>query len=83
VTSLPVIVAGIPSVKKLQSSFSGSQLNLSWPAPSTGFVLQQAAQFGSSSIWTNSSGPFTTNDGLISVSMEATNPASFFRLRLN
>ena len=83
VTSLPVIVAGIPSVKKLQSSFSGSQLNLSWSAPSTGFVLQEAAQLGSSSAWSNRSGPFTTNNGFISVSVNPTNPAGFFRLRLN
>jgi gluconolactonase len=83
VSSIPVLVAGMPSVKKLQPSFSGGQLKLTWPAPSTGFALQEATQLGSSSDWINSSRPLATNDGRFSVSVAVTNPASFFRLRLN
>ena len=83
VYSFPVLVAGTPSLKKLQSNFNGSQFNLSWPAPSSGFALQQTLQLGSAAVWTNCNGPFTTNNGRISASMAASNSASYFRLRLN
>ena len=83
VCSFPVLVAGAVSIRKLNVGVNGNNLNVSWPAPSTGFALQQSDQLDSSSVWTNFDGPFTTNNGLISVSVEATNPAGFFRLRLN
>ena len=81
VTSLPVLVAGTPSIKKLGLSFDGSQMNLSWPAPSTGFVLQQAEQL--SSAWTNSNLMVVITNGQNRVNLEATNNTTFFRLRLN
>lgn len=83
VCSIPVLVAGAVSNRKLNIGANGSNLNVSWSAPATGFELQEADQLGATSVWTNFNGPFTTNNGLISVSVEATNPASFFRLRLN
>ena len=83
VTSLPVLVAGTPSIKRLQSSLDGSGLNLLWPAPSTGFVLQEAEQPENSAVWTNlNAAPLITNSQNI-VSLGATNSEMFFRLRLN
>jgi gluconolactonase len=82
VTSIPVLVAGMPSLKKLQAGFNGSQVNLSWPAPSTGFALQQASQLTPDS-WTNSPATPDVSNGLNQVSVDATNDVMFFRLRLN
>ncbi len=82
VTSIPVRVAGTPSVKKLQHSLIGNQLKLSWPAPSTGFTMQETAQLTSSN-WTNSSATPSVSNGLNQISVAPTNTAKFFRLRLN
>lgn len=83
VTSIPVRVAGIPAIKKLQSSFTNGQLNLSWPAPSTGFGLQETDQLNPPASWTNSPlGIITTNDQN-TVNVDVTNAAKFFRLKLN
>lgn len=83
VTSLPVLVAGTPSIKRLKSSFDGSNLNLLWPAPSTGFVLQEAGQLENPADWTNLNvTPLITNSQNM-VSVEVTNLEIFFRLQLN
>ena len=82
VTSIPVKVAGIPSVKKLQPSFSSGQLKLSWPAPSTGFALQETDQPAAAN-WTNSTASPSVSNGLNHVSVAPTNTAKFYRLRLN
>ena len=83
VTSIPVLVTGMPSYKKLQSSSTNGQLNLTWPAPSTGFVLQQSDQLGDAANWTNST--LTTNvvNAQNVVSVPATNASEYFRLILN
>jgi gluconolactonase len=83
VTSIPVRVAGTPSLKKLQSSFHGGQLILSWPAPSTDFALQETEQLGPPSSWTNSPLPVITTNNQQTVNVDATNTAKFFRLLLN
>src|SRR6267142_3901439 len=82
VTSIPLKVAGMPSIKRLQSTFKGSQLKLSWPAPSTGFGLQESDQV-SPSVWTASLLTITATNGQNVVTVDATNAAKFFRLRLN
>ena len=82
VTSIPVLVAGTPSLKKLQSTFKGGQLTLSWPAPSTGFALQETEQLRPAG-WTNSPLAETMTNNQRTVSVDSTNTAKFFRLRLN
>jgi gluconolactonase len=82
VTSIPVRVAGAPALKKLQHSFNGNQLKLTWPAPSTGFALQETEQLVSAS-WTNSSAAQNVSNGLNQISVSPTSTAKFFRLRLN
>jgi gluconolactonase len=82
VTSIPVLVAGIPSVKTLQHNFDGSQLKLAWPAPSTGFALQETEQLAPAN-WTNSTATPSVSNGLNQISVNTTNAAKFFRLRLN
>jgi len=83
VTSMPVLVAGMPAFKKLQASFDGDQMTVSWPAPSTGFTLQETGQLESPDTWTNSALTITTNNNQKTANVETTNTAKFFRLRLN
>lgn len=83
VTSMPVLVAGAPSLKKLQATYNSGQLNLSWPVPSTGFALQESAQLTPTNSWINSSLLIITTNSQKTVNVEATNTAKFFRLRLN
>lgn len=83
VTSMPVLVAGTPSLKKVEYSFEGGQLNLSWPAPSTGFALQETEQLNPPSAWANSPLMVTITNGQNVVDVTVTNEAKFFRLRLN
>src|SRR6185436_18556265 len=80
VTSIPVLVAGLPSLKKLQSAFTDGHLILSWPAPSTGFALQESEQLTPAGLWTMSPAAVITTNNQKTVSVEATNPTKFFRL---
>jgi gluconolactonase len=82
VTSIPVRVTGTPALKKLQQSFNGGQLNLFWPAPSTGFALQETDQLAPAN-WTNSTATPNVSNGLNQISVDSTNATKFFRLRLN
>ena len=82
VTSIPVLVAGTPSLKKLRATLNGHQMILSWPAPSTGFALQETEQL-TPPAWTASPLPTTITNNQMTVSVEPTNASKFFRLRLN
>jgi gluconolactonase len=83
VTSLPVLVAGTPAIKTLKIHSDGTEITLSWDAPSTGFVLQESDAPESSESWTNSTmAPVMTNGSNV-VSLDRTNRAQFFRLHLN
>lgn len=83
VTSMPVLVAGMPSVKKLSYEQNGGALKLSWPWPSTGFALQETGQPETPSTWTNSTLPRITNNARYEVESPLSNEADFFRLKLN
>jgi gluconolactonase len=83
VTSIPVLVAGTPAIKTVKIHSDAGAITVSWDAPSTGFVLQESDAFDSGGSWTNSSvTPVMTNDSNV-VSVDPTNRAQFFRLRLN
>jgi gluconolactonase len=83
VTSIPVLVSGTPSLKRLRQSMNGIEFNLMWPAPSTGFILQEAAGMEPPVLWSNSEVTPVVADGKNVVNVEATNAARYFRLRLN
>ncbi|HUA69048.1 MAG TPA: SMP-30/gluconolactonase/LRE family protein [Candidatus Saccharimonadales bacterium] len=83
VCSFPVLVAGAVSIKKLIMGFDGSQVNVSWPAPSTGFGLQSSATLDATAAWSDVTDPPLVTNGLNQVSLDPTNAAEFFRLRLN
>ncbi len=83
VTSIPVLIPGPPAAKKLQPSYRNGQLTLSWPAPSTGFVLQRTSGLNAPSSWSNSTLPISITNSQKSVSLDPTNSAGFFRLHLN
>ena len=83
VTSIPVLVAGAPALKKLEYAVEGGQFILSWPAPSTGFELQETPHPGLPGSWILSPRAVSTNDNQLTVTVDATNSAEFFRLRLN
>lgn len=83
VSSFPVLVDGAVSIKKLTARSDGNQMNVSWFAPSTGFVLQASDSLGDTAAWSDVADlPLVTN-GLNQVSLDPTNAAKFFRLRLN
>jgi gluconolactonase len=83
VTSIDVLVTGMPSYKKLAQTFDGNQLSLTWPAPSTGFTLQESDQLDPAANWTNSTlTPIVTNAQNL-VTVPPTNSSRFYRLRLN
>jgi len=83
VTSIPVRVPGAVSMRKLAFSKTGSNLKLSWPAPSTGFALYESEVLGSGNIWSNVPVSPAPTNGVNEVTVIATNPQRFYRLRLN
>ena len=82
VASITVLVAGIPSVKKLDYHMAGDTLTFSWPAPSTGFELSQASALGEDTIWTNVNASIIVSNDQNQVTLETTNAAAYYRLRL-
>jgi gluconolactonase len=83
VTSLPVLVAGEPAIKKLKMNSDSGNLSLSWPAPSTGFVLQESDAVESPDSWIDSALMPVATNGTNVVTIDPTNSARFYRLRLN
>ncbi|HEX5399379.1 MAG TPA: SMP-30/gluconolactonase/LRE family protein [Verrucomicrobiae bacterium] len=83
VCSFPVLVAGAVSIKKLDAHVHGTDVHVSWPAPSTGFQLQAADSLDAEADWTHVADLPQVTNGLIQLSLPATNAAKFFRLRLD
>jgi hypothetical protein len=82
VTSIPVLVPGAVAIRRLGVSRQSGQIRLAWPAPSTGFTLQQAQMMGDGADWTDIPEPPEIVDESNTINVEATNSSSFFRLRL-
>jgi gluconolactonase len=83
VCSFPVLVAGAVSIKKLTVGFDGNQMNVSWPAPSTGYGLQSSETLDATAVWSDvTDTPLVTN-GLNVLSLDPTNVVAFFRLYLH
>ncbi len=60
---------------------NGGGLDVLWPSSFGGFTLQQRSGLGQAGGWTDLALPVVTNGGWNSVTLPATNPAQFFRLR--
>jgi len=82
VASIPILVAGTPAIKTLKIGSDGEEINVSWDAPSTGFVLQESESLESSPAWIDSSATAVVTNGSNIVSLPPTNAMMFFRLRL-
>jgi gluconolactonase len=81
VCSIPLKVAGTPSLKRLQvSPAAPSSVRISWLWPSTGFQLEVSQTLGSGN-WTRISTEPSVTNGLNMLMFELSNSASFFRLR--
>ncbi|MGA2853444.1 MAG: SMP-30/gluconolactonase/LRE family protein, partial [Verrucomicrobiota bacterium] len=83
VCSFPVLVAGAVSIRKLAARADGNNLCVSWPAPSTGFKLQTSDFLGGQATWVDVTNSPQATNGLNQLGLSATNPAKYFRLRLN
>ena len=59
---------------------SGSGLTVAWPAPSTGYTLQQTTHLATSAGWTNTTYSITNTNGTNSITFTPTNGSLFFRL---
>lgn len=83
VTSIPVRVSGVQAMKKLRIMNEQGQVTLSWPAPSTGWTLQESEQLESPESWINSPLPIVTANNQKTALVDTSRPAKFFRLKLN
>ncbi len=59
---------------------SNNTVLVSWPSPSTGFVLQQNANLGNTNGWSTSGFPITTNVTKLSITVPSPKGNLFFRL---
>lgn len=82
VSSIPVLVPGAVAVKRLTASRQGNQINLAWPVPSTGFLLQESRVPGDPETWTNVTTPPAMTDGSNTVTVEANQDSTYYRLIL-
>ena len=83
VCSLPVLVAGAVSLRKVAARTVGNHIQLSWPAPSTGFQLQSADSLGALANWSPVTNAPKVTNGWNQLGLPATNGAAFFRLLLH
>jgi gluconolactonase len=83
VCSFPVLIAGAVSDKKLTVGAAGTNVCVSWPAPSTGFGLQKSDALGSGADWSSVTDPVGVTNGLNQLGVSPTNAAKFYRLLLN
>ncbi|MBM3838483.1 MAG: hypothetical protein FJ398_11060 [Verrucomicrobia bacterium] len=82
VTSLPVRVAGAVARKKLTLAAAGNQINVAWPAPSTGYKLQASGSLTGTDGWKHVVEAPTVIDGMNTVNVKPAEAAKFFRLQL-
>ena len=84
VTSLPVLVSGPLVLKKLQIKNQDGQVTLFWPAPSTGWTLQETEHLETPDSWTTSPLPVVTINNQNTANVDTiSSTAKFFRLRLD
>jgi gluconolactonase len=84
VLSIPLKVTGAVWTKKLQvTCMEDASVRVAWPWPSTGFQLQTSSSVAGTGAWTIASSSPIVSDGLNVVQVSPTNPAAFFRLRLD
>ena len=82
VCSFPVLVPGAVSIRKVASRIAGTNVLVSWFAPSTGFGLEASGSLGAQANWTDVESPPQVTNGLNQMSLPATNSTRFFRLHL-
>jgi hypothetical protein len=74
--------AYLPALPALSVARSGPEVIVSWPSPDkAGFWLEQAPALAPSSSWTANTANISDDGTNKSVTLPATNPAQFFRLR--
>jgi hypothetical protein len=65
---------------RLRIQRAGPDVQLYWPQPSTGYLLQSALRFGFSNLWSSTSASISTNGGENFVTMPMANQTEYFRL---
>ena len=83
ICSFPVLVAGADSIRKVAAKTTGTNVSLTWPAPSTGFNLQTSSTLGPQATWTQVPNTPQVTNGLNQLTLPATNGYQFYRLFLN
>jgi hypothetical protein len=76
-------VYGLLPQPTISVALSGKNVILSWPSNAfQNFKLQSSPAIGSSASWTNTTYSVVTNNAVFQVTVPATNPATFYRLKL-
>jgi hypothetical protein len=77
------VVAAVqsPGAPLLTVAQNGNQVLVSWPSPSTGYVLQQNPNVGNTNGWVNSAYSIMDTNGLKSISLTSPTGNLFFRLK--
>lgn len=70
-----------PGAPLLTITPAGANAIVSWPSPSTGFVLQQNATFPSTNGWANYGGTVSSNATTLSVTVPFNTGDKYFRLK--
>ncbi len=76
-----VAVVQSPDAPLLTVTQSGASTTVSWPSPSTGFVLQQNLNIANTNGWSNFAGTISSNVTTLSVTIAPASGNKFFRLK--
>ena len=77
-------VVSVPTGPMVSIERTGGDVTLSWPAPSTGYVLEEATELAvpvSATVWTAVSTPPTEVGGKLTVTVPASGAQKYYRLR--
>ena len=76
-----VAVVQQPGAPLLTTSQAGASTTVSWPSPSTGFVLQQNTDIANTNGWSNYGGTINSNVTTLSVTIAPATGNKIFRLK--
>jgi gluconolactonase len=82
ILSIPLKVPGAVALRKLGARRDGGLLQLSWPAPSTGFRLQTSDSLGAHAVWTDATNTPHVANGMNHLGAPATGSAEYYRLQM-
>ena len=78
--TVAIVGTGLYPLPSIATTATGNMVEIIWPATATGYRFESALNLSPPTTWSNVTGTFQTNGGLISIGFPITGARKFFRL---